>query len=169
MTPQETETLKEAERRRRQRARDRAAEEARRRDQARKQALHQGGEHAVLTFQEWCALNTLSPATGRRIINAGAGPRGGSALPSALMRLGRHRALGRSREVIDEKALRLAPACAGSEPRRADPDQIGSVATTAKKLCPQLPPSSSNKRARRWQELVAIVALFAEISPAFAS
>jgi hypothetical protein len=28
----------------------------------------------VLTFQEWCVLNSLSPATARRILKSGAGP-----------------------------------------------------------------------------------------------
>lgn len=28
----------------------------------------------VLTFAEWCELNRISPATGRRIIASGAGP-----------------------------------------------------------------------------------------------
>jgi len=28
----------------------------------------------VLSFHEWCKLNNLSPATGRRIISAGNGP-----------------------------------------------------------------------------------------------
>jgi hypothetical protein len=28
----------------------------------------------VLTFQAWCALNSLSPATGRRILKSGEGP-----------------------------------------------------------------------------------------------
>ena len=69
-------TLQETERRRRQ-SQGASEEEARRREareQARGQALHQIGEHAVLTFLEWCALNGFSPGTGRRIINAGTGP-----------------------------------------------------------------------------------------------
>jgi hypothetical protein len=28
----------------------------------------------LLTFSEWCAVNRISPATGRRIIASGAGP-----------------------------------------------------------------------------------------------
>jgi hypothetical protein len=28
----------------------------------------------VLTFDQWCALNSFSPATGRRIVNSGNGP-----------------------------------------------------------------------------------------------
>jgi hypothetical protein len=32
-------------------------------------------EHQVLTFLEWCRLNKISPATGRRIRQAGKGPR----------------------------------------------------------------------------------------------
>ena len=28
----------------------------------------------MLSFHQWCKLNDLSPATGRRIISAGAGP-----------------------------------------------------------------------------------------------
>jgi hypothetical protein len=30
--------------------------------------------HRVLSFRQWCELNGFSPATGRRIINAGNGP-----------------------------------------------------------------------------------------------
>jgi hypothetical protein len=33
--------------------------------------LHQ---HQVLTFLEWCKLNKISPATGRRIRKSGKGP-----------------------------------------------------------------------------------------------
>jgi hypothetical protein len=28
----------------------------------------------VLTFREWCTLNSLSPATGRRVLQSGDGP-----------------------------------------------------------------------------------------------
>jgi hypothetical protein len=31
-------------------------------------------DQRVLTFFEWCDLTGISPATGRRIINAGSGP-----------------------------------------------------------------------------------------------
>jgi hypothetical protein len=31
-------------------------------------------DHRVLNFRQWCELNGFSPATGRRIINAGTGP-----------------------------------------------------------------------------------------------
>ena len=31
-------------------------------------------QHRVLTFAQWCALNGISPATGRRILKAGRGP-----------------------------------------------------------------------------------------------
>jgi len=48
-------TLQEAERRRRQSERDRANPD----------------DHRVLSFRQWCELNGLSPATGRRIISAG--------------------------------------------------------------------------------------------------
>jgi hypothetical protein len=51
-------TLQEAERRRRQSERDRANLD----------------DHRVLSFRAWCELNGFSPATGRRIINAGTGP-----------------------------------------------------------------------------------------------
>jgi hypothetical protein len=51
-------TLQEAERRRRQSERDRANLD----------------DHRVLSFRQWCELNGFSPATGRRIINAGNGP-----------------------------------------------------------------------------------------------
>jgi predicted DNA-binding transcriptional regulator AlpA len=31
-------------------------------------------DHRVLSFKQWCELNGISLATGRRIINAGEGP-----------------------------------------------------------------------------------------------
>jgi hypothetical protein len=31
-------------------------------------------QHQVLTFLEWCRLNKISPATGRRLRRAGKGP-----------------------------------------------------------------------------------------------
>jgi hypothetical protein len=52
MTPQEVE------RRRRQSERDRA-----------------NNDNQILTFADWCASNTFSQATGRRIRKAGKGPR----------------------------------------------------------------------------------------------
>jgi hypothetical protein len=50
-------TLQEAERRRQQSNHD-----------------HEVDDHRVLSFRQWCELNGFSPATGRRIINAGIGP-----------------------------------------------------------------------------------------------
>jgi predicted site-specific integrase-resolvase len=35
---------------------------------------HIDPDDRVLTFAEWCELNRISPATGRRIIASGAGP-----------------------------------------------------------------------------------------------
>jgi hypothetical protein len=35
---------------------------------------HIDPDDRVLTFAEWCELNRISPATGRRIISTGAGP-----------------------------------------------------------------------------------------------
>jgi len=32
------------------------------------------GDDEVLTFKEWCALNRLSPRTGRRVLKAAGGP-----------------------------------------------------------------------------------------------
>ena len=32
-------------------------------------------QHQVLTFLEWCKLNKISPATGRRIRKSGKGPK----------------------------------------------------------------------------------------------
>jgi hypothetical protein len=58
MTPQE------AERRRRQRAQSDPARD-------REIALHQ---HRILSFLDWCWLNNISPATGRRILKSGRGP-----------------------------------------------------------------------------------------------
>jgi hypothetical protein len=41
-------------------------------------ALRQGplglSDNAVMTFPEWCAVNSISPRTGRRLIAAGDGP-----------------------------------------------------------------------------------------------
>ena len=48
----------EAERRRHQGERDRANPDA----------------HRIMSFRQWCELNGISLATGRRIINAGLGP-----------------------------------------------------------------------------------------------
>jgi hypothetical protein len=31
-------------------------------------------QHRVLTFLQWCSLNGISPATGRRILKSGKGP-----------------------------------------------------------------------------------------------
>lgn len=31
-------------------------------------------DHRVLTFREWCEVNSFSEATGRRIVSAGNGP-----------------------------------------------------------------------------------------------
>jgi hypothetical protein len=55
-------TLREQERRARQRERD----------------LQKRDEHApdrVRSFAQWCEINALSPATGRRIIASGKGPK----------------------------------------------------------------------------------------------
>jgi len=32
-------------------------------------------QHQVITFLEWCSLNKISPATGRRIRKSGKGPK----------------------------------------------------------------------------------------------
>ncbi len=53
-------TMQEAERRKRQSEQDRTRKEY--------------GDHCVLSFREWCALNGFSQATGRRIIAASQGP-----------------------------------------------------------------------------------------------
>jgi hypothetical protein len=50
--------LKEAEHRRHQSERDRANPDA----------------HRIMSFRQWCELNGISLATGRRIISAGIGP-----------------------------------------------------------------------------------------------
>jgi|GraSoiStandDraft_41_1057321.scaffolds.fasta_scaffold3948304_1 hypothetical protein len=57
-------TLREAERRAQQRRRSDPAHD-------REVGLNQ---HQVLTFREWCLLNKISPATGRRILASGQGP-----------------------------------------------------------------------------------------------
>ena len=45
-----------------------------RRESNRAEALRQNDDHCVLTFQQWCARNGFSYATGRRLIKAGEGP-----------------------------------------------------------------------------------------------
>lgn len=37
-------------------------------------AIGHDDDNRVLTFRQWCELNGVSAATGRRIINAGDGP-----------------------------------------------------------------------------------------------
>jgi len=46
-----------------------------RRATQRRQSDHEFNPHQVLTFLEWCKLNKISPATGRRIRKSGKGPR----------------------------------------------------------------------------------------------
>ena len=36
--------------------------------------LHHDNDHRVLSFRDWCQINGISQATGRRIIAAGQGP-----------------------------------------------------------------------------------------------
>lgn len=67
-------TLQEAERRRRQSKRDREAEQKRRDQHLHDEASLQPDDHRVLSFRQWCMLNSFSLSTGRRIINAGNGP-----------------------------------------------------------------------------------------------
>jgi hypothetical protein len=71
-------TRQEAERRRRQSERDRKAEQDRRDQHQHDEARHRPGlisdDHRVLTFKQWCEINGISPATGRRLVNAGNGP-----------------------------------------------------------------------------------------------
>ena len=38
-------------------------------------ASAQADDNRVMTFAQWCELNGFSPATGRRILNSGKGPR----------------------------------------------------------------------------------------------
>jgi hypothetical protein len=57
-------TRQDAERRRRQRAQSDPARD-------REIALNQ---HRILSFLDWCWLNNISPATGRRILKSGQGP-----------------------------------------------------------------------------------------------
>lgn len=66
-------TMQEAERRRRQSERDKAIYSERRRAGLGDDAIPPD-DNRVLTFKQWCALNGISAATGRRIINAGTGP-----------------------------------------------------------------------------------------------
>jgi hypothetical protein len=52
-----------------------AQEKQRRADQRiRSKARGELEDHRVLSFLEWCFLNSISPATGRRLIKAGEGP-----------------------------------------------------------------------------------------------
>jgi hypothetical protein len=66
---------------------------------------HSPHDFQVLTFDEWCEVNRISPRTGRRIITGGDG-RAASASPSATIALGSKR--GRAREVGVVKARRPA-------------------------------------------------------------
>ena len=52
---------------------EREAERAKREALCARIAQYQN-PNQVLTFTEWCLLNTLSEATGKRIIDSGAGP-----------------------------------------------------------------------------------------------
>jgi hypothetical protein len=58
---------------RRKTAAEHAAEQARR-DAERARLAQYQNPHQVLTFQQWCLLNTLSKATGKRILDSGSGP-----------------------------------------------------------------------------------------------
>ncbi len=53
--------------------RERRAGQRRRSDPAQDRE-HELSHQRVLTFARWCALNSISPATGRRILNSGTGP-----------------------------------------------------------------------------------------------
>jgi hypothetical protein len=66
-------TLQETERCRRQSARDKAMHYERRRSGGGDDA-DRPDDNRVLTLAQWCALNWISLATGRRLINAGTGP-----------------------------------------------------------------------------------------------
>ena len=57
-------SLREAERR---------AEQRRRSDPSRNREIELN-QHQVLSFADWCRLNGISPATGRRILKSGKGP-----------------------------------------------------------------------------------------------
>jgi hypothetical protein len=52
---------------------ERRAEQRRRSDPAQDRE-NELSHQRVLTFARWCALNSISPATGRRIIRSGTGP-----------------------------------------------------------------------------------------------
>jgi predicted DNA-binding transcriptional regulator AlpA len=45
-----------------------------REEKARQRAIEVDNEHHVLALQEWCEINGISKATGRRILNSGDGP-----------------------------------------------------------------------------------------------
>jgi hypothetical protein len=64
----------EAERRAQQSKCDREAEQNRRDEKRHDEARFRPDDFRVLSFKEWCRLCGFSPATGRRIINAGNGP-----------------------------------------------------------------------------------------------
>ena len=66
-------TLQETERCRRQSARDKAMHYERRRSGGGDDAIRPD-DNRVLTLAQWCALNGISLATGRRLINVGTGP-----------------------------------------------------------------------------------------------
>jgi predicted DNA-binding transcriptional regulator AlpA len=50
-------------------------EEHRKDQQQRERRRLLDGDDRVLTFKQWCDLNSLSPATGRRILKSGDGPK----------------------------------------------------------------------------------------------
>jgi hypothetical protein len=53
---------------------EREAERAKREAEPARIAQYYKNPNQVLTFAEWCLLNTISKATGKRIIDSGAGP-----------------------------------------------------------------------------------------------
>jgi hypothetical protein len=53
---------------------ERRAAQRRKSDPARDREI-EPNQHQVLTFLEWCKLNKISPATGRRIRKSGKGPK----------------------------------------------------------------------------------------------
>ncbi len=48
--------------------------EQQRRERQRRASLERDDDDQVLTFNEWCRLNRISPRNGRRIIKAPGGP-----------------------------------------------------------------------------------------------
>ena len=67
-------TTKQSKRKRRKTPAGRQAERAKHDAERARIALYQNNPNQILTFEQWCLVNSLSKPTGKRIIDSGAGP-----------------------------------------------------------------------------------------------